>query len=72
MRQQQIGGAEMIYRTTYGETTDGEPCCIYCGTVLHDPEMIAPPDDDEEWARIATYHTSGCEWVVTRAHSREA
>ena len=72
MTQEQIGGAEMIYRTTHGQTTDGEPCCIYCGVELDDETSTALPhyNDDESWAQLALYHDSSCEWIATRAHSR--
>jgi hypothetical protein len=63
-----IGGAEYMHRTTYGTTTDGRPCCCYCGAVI-DNETDAVPGTDEEWRWASADHSEDCEWVATRGHS---
>ena len=43
--------------------------CIYCD---HDVENVDPKKLDEEgWKEIAREHAPDCEWVLTRAHTRD-
>lgn len=43
--------------------------CAYCGAETLQTE---PPKDEEDWKLVAAEHADGCEWVTTRAHSRDA
>ena len=45
--------------------------CIYCGHVVK-ARSVPPASDDAAWISIAEEHADGCEWVVTRAHRRDA
>jgi hypothetical protein len=42
--------------------------CAYCGANVSEIEPVPPVDDNEEWERLATDHSEGCEWIETRAH----
>ena len=68
-----IGANEMVWRTTYGETSDGEPACVYCGAQLHSASLAEVPqyDDEESWEQLAHYHDDDCEWIRTRSHRIE-
>lgn len=43
--------------------------CIYCGAT--DIQHDEAPTDDEGWAAVAAEHAPHCEWVLTRAHTRD-
>lgn len=43
--------------------------CAYCNVDVPDEGDYVPAvNDDEEWERLATYHDTDCEWILTRAH----
>lgn len=48
---------------------DVGPRCVYCGE-HQDEDTVPDEDDDEAWAEVARTHGTQCEWVLTRAHSR--
>ena len=51
---------------------DAEPKCAYCGALAHNANYVPAAYDDEAWQAEATHHAPTCEWVATRAHTREA
>lgn len=46
--------------------------CVYCGATNVTDADPAKLRGDDGWLRIAREHVSGCEWIETRAHTREA
>ena len=43
--------------------------CVYCGgDVPLSKRDAALGEDDEAWQDLAQYHTSGCDWIRSRAH----
>jgi hypothetical protein len=45
--------------------------CAYCGALVLNGIEVPASDDDAAWAKLATEHAAGCEWIVTRAHRLE-
>jgi hypothetical protein len=47
--------------------------CAYCGAEdVEDVDPRAIRGDAAAWARLAARHRADCEWIATRAHTREA
>lgn len=43
--------------------------CAYCNAeVASEFDIVPEIDDDEAWRELAQYHSTQCEWVLTRAH----
>ena len=43
--------------------------CLYCHYDIDVNENYVPDlDNNEEWDRIAEFHSPSCTWVLTRAH----
>ena len=51
---------------------DAETKCAYCHAPVRDAENVPAAHDDEAWQAEAAHHEPTCEWVATRAHTREA
>lgn len=45
--------------------------CAYCGCTVRPGDAAPKSGDDDGWAEASVGHAEGCEWVETRAHSRE-
>ena len=45
--------------------------CAYCGADIEDTTTVPAGDDDAAWGALGRDHYPGCEWVSTRAHSRD-
>jgi hypothetical protein len=43
--------------------------CAYCGELVETLD-VPDEDDDDAWKALESEHNDGCEWVLTRAHSR--
>lgn len=54
---------------TLAYTYDGETECSYCGVM--GPDLQPAQMQDADWTAMAVLHADDCEWIVTRAHSRE-
>lgn len=59
-----------------GEAPDAETVeCTYCSRdvpAAGTDKAVPALDDDDAWDALAHHHARGCEWVVTRAHRRDA
>ncbi len=44
--------------------------CVYCGCEI-DITEAPPADDDRMWRAAAREHAPNCEWIATRAHTRD-
>jgi len=69
---EEIGITELLRRLMFGETSDGRPCCLWCGfgTRTAGINGIASPADDATWSEIAADHAPECRWIETRAFTR--
>ena len=61
-------GGNMNVREILDQATE----CVYCGYTIPGGETVPSVDDDAAWAKLAAQHSAGCEWVITRAHRRQA
>ena len=45
--------------------------CAYCNHIVTDGETPST-HDDAAWVEAAKEHAKHCEWIETRAHTRDA
>ena len=55
-----------------GELIVNPTMCIYCTSHIGHDNHVPRSSDDYAWADIARSHAPDCEWVSTRAHTRDA
>lgn len=70
-------GGDVVDTLTCGDETEGPAPteCAYCARLVRDRGDEPPPavDDDPAWLEVACDgHALDCEWMVTRAHRRDA
>lgn len=46
--------------------------CIYCERMVSFWPEVPASNDEEAWEELATEHDTDCEWIATRAHTRDA
>ncbi len=59
-------GLVEFFLEEYGATVYQQEC-IVCGEFFPMRYEPYPVDDEEGWKAVASYHSSGCKWLKTRA-----